>query len=151
MRPINSLLAISLAALGLATTTGSMLAQELVGEGEKAGTKIVVRGLKRDDGGTVTLRFQVVNDSNVSHPMYQLIGNSLDGHAHLIDAANKKKYLVVKDSSGKCECAPIRDNVDKGSPVNLWVKFPAPPESVQKVTVVVDGFEPVESVPITPR
>jgi len=151
MRPINSLLAISLAALGLATTTGSMLAQELVGEGEKAGTKIVVRGLKRDDGGTVTLRFQVVNDSNVSHPMYQLIGNSLDGHAHLIDAANKKKYLVVKDSSGKCECAPIRDNVDKGSPVNLWVKFPAPPESVQKVTVVVDGFEPVESVPLTPR
>jgi hypothetical protein len=151
MRPINSLLAISLAALGLATTTGSMSAQELVGEGEKAGTKIVVRGLKRDDGGTVTLRFQVVNDSNVVHPMYQLIGNSLDGHAHLIDAANKKKYLVVKDSSGKCECAPIRDNVEKGSPVNLWVKFPAPPESVQKVTVVVDGFEPVESVPLTPR
>ena len=73
-------------------------AQELVGEGEKAGTKIVVRGLKRDEGGTVTLRFQVVNDGNTSQPMYQLIGNSLDGHAHLIDAANKKKYLVVKDS-----------------------------------------------------
>jgi hypothetical protein len=151
MRPINSFLVISLAAWGLATTTGSMSAQELVGEGEKAGTKIVVRGLKRDDGGTVTLRFQVVNDGSMSQPMYQLIGNSLDGHAHLIDAANKKKYLVVKDSSGKCECAPIRGDVDKGSPVNLWVKFPAPPESVQKVTVVVDGFEPVESVPLTPR
>jgi hypothetical protein len=151
MRPINSFLVISLAAWGLATTTGSMSAQELVGEGEKAGTKIVVRGLKRDDGGTVTLRFQVFNDGSMSQPMYQLIGNSLDGHAHLIDAANKKKYLVVKDSSGKCECAPIRGDVDKGSPVNLWVKFPAPPESVQKVTVVVDGFEPVESVPLTPR
>jgi hypothetical protein len=62
MRPINSLLVISLAALGLATTTGSMSAQELVGEGEKAGTKIVVRGLKRDEGGTVTLRFQLIND-----------------------------------------------------------------------------------------
>jgi hypothetical protein len=151
MRPINSLLVMSLAALGLATTTGSMSAQELVGEGEKAGTKIVVRGLKRDDGGMVTLRFQVVNDGNTSHHMYQLIGNSLDGHAHLIDAANKKKYLVVKDSAGKCECAPIRGSLDKGSPVNLWVRFPAPPESVQKVTVVIDGFEPIESVPLTPR
>jgi hypothetical protein len=151
MHPINSLLVISLVAMGLTTTAASLCAQELVGEGEKAGTKIVVRGLKRDDGGTVTLRFQVVNDGNVSHAVYQLIGNSLDGHAHLIDAANKKKYLVVKDSSGKCECAPIRGDVEKGSPINLWVKFPAPPESVQKVTVVVDGFEPVESVPLTPR
>lgn len=150
MRPIASFLMLSLV-VGFTATTVGVSAQELVGEGEKAGTKIVVRGLKRDDGGTVTLRFQVVNDGNKSQPMYQLIGNSLDGHAHLIDAANKKKYLVVKDSAGKCECAPIRDSVEKGSPVNLWVKFPAPPESVQKVTVVINGFEPVESVPLTPR
>jgi hypothetical protein len=150
MRLIVSLVVVYLVALGLATTAAPLSAQELVGEGERAGTKIVVRALKRDDGGTVTLRFQVVNDGSTSQPMYQLIGNSLDGHAHLIDAANKKN-LVVKDSSGKCECAPIRGDVDKGSPINLWVKFPAPPESVQKVTVVVDGFEPVESVPVTPR
>ena len=150
MRPTVSFLIVSLV-MGLATTTVSVSAQELVGEGEKAGTKLVVRGLKRDEGGTVTLRVQVVNDGDKSQPMYQLIGNSLDGNAHLIDAANKKKYLVVKDSSGKCECAPIRDSVEKGSPVNLWVKFPAPPESVQKVTVVINGFEPVESVPLTPR
>ena len=151
MRSIVSIVVVSLAALGFAATTAGVSAQELAGEGEKAGTKIVVRGLKRDDGGTVTLRFQVVNDGNAAQPMYQLIGNSLDGHAHLIDAANKKKYLVVKDSSGKCECAPIRGEVAKGSPINLWVKFPAPPESVQKVTVVINGFEPVESVPLTPR
>jgi hypothetical protein len=151
MRSIVPLVVLSFAALGLATMPATVSAQELVGEGERAGTKILIRGLKRDEGNTVTLRFQVVNDGNNSQPMYQLIGNSLDGHAHLIDAANKKKYLVVKDSAGKCECAPIRGNVDKGSPVNLWVKFPAPPESVQKITVVVDGFEPVESVPLTPR
>jgi hypothetical protein len=42
-------------------------------------------------------------------------------------------------------------NVSNDSPVNLWAKFPAPPESVQKVTVVVGGFEPVESAPITAR
>jgi hypothetical protein len=151
MRSIISLVVLSVAALGFAATPASVPAQELVGEGEKAGTKIVVRGLKRDEGNTVTLRFQVVNEGNKSEPLYHLIGNSLDGHAHLIDAANKKKYLVVKDSAGKCECAPIRGNLEKGSPINLWAKFPAPPESVQKITVVVDGFEPVDSVPLTPR
>lgn len=151
MRSIMSFAFVLVAAFGLAITTAPVSAQELVGEGERAGTKIVIRGLKHDDGGTVTLRFQVVNDGDTSQPMYQLIGNSLDGNAHLIDAANKKKYLVVKDSSGNCECAPIRDSVVKGSPVNLWVKFPAPPESVEKVTVVITGFEPVESVPLTPR
>jgi hypothetical protein len=72
----------------------------------------VVRDLKRDDGGTVTLRFH---------------------------------------TSGKCECTEIRGNVTKDGPVNLWAKFPAPPATVQKITVVVSGFEPIESVPLTER
>jgi hypothetical protein len=126
-------------------------AQQLIGEGAKAGTKIIARSLQRDEGGTVTLRFQMVSEREKPEGIYQLIGGYLDDRVHLIDAANKKKYLVVKDSSGKCECTQIRGNVAKDEPVNLWAKFPAPPESVQKVTVVVDGFEPVESVPITAR
>lgn len=152
MRSIISLLFLSLAALGLlATSAASVSAQELVGEGERAGTKAVVRGLKRDDGGTVTLRFQIINEKEKPEGVYQILGGYLDGRVHLIDAANKKKYLVVKDSSGKCECTQVRGEVSKDSPVNLWAKFPAPPESVQKLTVVVDGFEPIESVPITAR
>ena len=141
------------AALGfLAVSILPLGAQDaLVGEGEKAGHKIIVRDLKRDDGGTVTLRFRMVNDNEKPETVYQLLGDYLDNRVHLIDAANKKKYLVVKDSSGKCECTAIKGNVTKDSPVNLWAKFPAPPESVQKITVVVSGFEPVESVPITGR
>jgi hypothetical protein len=123
----------------------------LVAEGEKAGHKITIRDLKRDDGGTVTLRFRMSNDNEKPEGIYQLLGGYLDDRVHLIDAANKKKYLVVKDSSGKCECTAVKGNVTKDGPVNLWAKFPAPPESVQKITVVVGGFEPVESVPITGR
>ena len=123
----------------------------LVGEGEKAGHKVTIRDLKRDDGGTVTLRFRMFNENEKAETVYNLLGGYLDEKVHLIDAANKKKYLVVKDSSGKCECTAIKGNVAKDSPVNLWAKFPAPPESVQKITVVVSGFEPVESVPITAR
>jgi hypothetical protein len=127
-------------------------AQQLIGEGAKAGTKIVIRSLQRDEGGTtVTLRFQIVSEREKSEGIYQLIGGYLDDRAYLIDAANKKKYLMVKDSSGKCECTHIRGNVAKDEPANLWAKYPAPPDSVQKVNVVVDGFEPVDSVPITAR
>jgi hypothetical protein len=144
----------SLALLILLAAAGPIPAaaqQALEGEGTRVGTKIVVRDLKRDDGGTVTLRFRMINDGAKPQGIYQLLGGYLDDRVHLLDAANKKKYLVVKDSAGKCECSQVRGNVGKGEPVNLWAKFPAPPAGVQKVTVVVDGFEPVESVPISAR
>lgn len=126
-------------------------AQQLVGEGAKAGTKIAIRSLQRDGDGTVTLRFQMVSERAKPEGIYQILGGYLDDRVHLTDAASKKKYLVIKDSSGKCECTQIRGNVANDEPVNLWAKFPAPPDSVQKITVVVDGFEPVDSVPITAR
>jgi hypothetical protein len=148
---MNRNLLCALISLGLLSTSPAVFAQELVGEGEKTGTKVVVRDLKRDDGGTVTLRFRVVTDRDEASQLYQLLGGYLDDKVHLIDAAGKKKYLVVKDSSNKCECTAIKGNVSKDDPVNLWAKFPAPPATVQKITVVVSGFEPIESVPITER
>jgi hypothetical protein len=69
-------------------------------------------------------------------------------YVNLLDAANKKKYLVVTDASKKCVCSELKEEVAKGARLNLWAKFPAPPESVQKITVVIPGFEPIESVPI---
>jgi hypothetical protein len=127
----------------------SAKADELIGEGEDPDTKIIVKQLKRDEGGTVTLKFQMINDSEKAKDVYHVLAGPLDDKVHLIDAANKKKYLVVKDASGECECTQVKGSVAKDKPVNLWAKFPAPPEDVQKVTVVVSGFAPVESVPIT--
>jgi hypothetical protein len=72
------------------------------------------------------------------------------GAVHLIDAANKKKYLVVRDTQKKCVCSQVR-SLKKGDSSNAWAKFPAPPETVQKLTVVVPGFEPIEGVPVTSR
>ncbi len=138
-------------AVGLLTSPGFALAEELVGEGERPGTKIVVKDVKRDEGGTVTLRFQMNSDNETATPIYQLVGGYLDEKVHLIDAANKKKYLIVEDASGKCLCTELKGDIGKDKPVNLWAKFPAPPATVQKITVVVSGFEPIESVPITDR
>src|SRR5438477_227671 len=66
-----------------------------------------------------------------------------------IDAANKKKYLVVKDADKHCLCSRNLEHVASKSSANLWAKFPAPPESVQKIGVVVPHFIPMDDVPIS--
>jgi hypothetical protein len=128
-------------------------AQSLSAEGQKPGLKVDIRELKRDDGSMVTLRFQISNDSDGDFSACSLREsggdpcNSLTG-VHLIDGSNKKKYLVVRDSAKNCVCAKL-DNIRKGAKANLWAKFPAPPDNVQKMTVVVPQFEPIENVPVS--
>lgn len=124
-------------------------AAELIGEGQTPGAKIVVSSVKRDAGGTVTLRFQLVNDGEEAVKIYGVFGEYfyLD-KVTLLDSANKKKYLVVKSADGYCICSELKADVVKGSRFNLWAKFPAPPDDVKKITVIVPSFEPVE-VPIT--
>lgn len=129
-------------------------AQQLFADGDIPGTKVVIQDLKRDEGGTLTLRFQMVNESEErigDRCAYRESSSESCGPisgVHLVDAANKKKYLVVRDSSNKCLCAEIRA-IDKGKSLNLWAKFPAPPAGVQKITVIVPQFQPIEGVPIT--
>lgn len=136
-------------AIQLSLTDLAVAAPNLTGEGQTDGAKIVVRDIKRDAASTVTLRFQLVNDGDQKVKTYGVLGNffTLDKVA-LIDGANKKKYLVVKDTEGKCLCSELKDDVVKGSKFNLWAKFPAPPADVNTITVVVPGFEPVDA-PIT--
>ena len=137
-------------ALMLASAVAPVSAQQLVGQGQSAGSKVVVTSLKRDAGGTVTLRFQLINEGEQDVKTYGVLGTffTLD-HVSLVDGDNKKKYLVVKDSAGECLCSELKQDSKPGSSFNLWAKFPAPPDTVQNITVVIPSFEPIESVPIT--
>ena len=127
----------------------------LTADGDQDGVQVVIKSLKRNEGDTVTLRFQVTNKSDsefgrtcqVKDPNGNDDCGVLSG-VYLIDQPNKKKYLVVRDSDGKCICANL-ENIGKGKSQNLWVTFAAPPAETQKVTVVVPTFEPIDGVPIT--
>jgi hypothetical protein len=153
MRAMIVSVAVAMAAVLPAHAQGA----RFVGEGEKAGQRVEVRDIRRDEGGTITLRFQLVNegDSEINSCSLRDTQHNEDcgtiGAVHLIDAANKKKYLVVRDAQKKCVCSEGVKSLRKGGQSNVWAKFPAPPDSVQKITVVVPGFEPVEGVPITSR
>lgn len=69
--------------------------------------------------------------------------------AHLIDAEGKKKYFVVRDTEGACACSRGLSSIKPKTRTNLWAKFPAPPDEVQQITVVIPHFTPMDDVPIS--
>ena len=140
---------------GQSFTGAPISAQEVLSaEGETPDVRIEVRDLKRGDGGTMTLRLRLVNESGeafegsclMREPGQNDNCGTFSG-AYILDATNKKKYLVVRDADGQCVCSGV-DNIDDGKKMNIWATYPAPPPDVQKVTVIVPLFEPIEGVPI---
>lgn len=127
-------------------------------EGSLEGVRVEVTELKRASGGTLSLRFRIVNDSdrtlNVSDFMIGtggLIGGgsnyTIDG-VHVIDLTGKKKYFVATDSAGACVCSQFAAIKSK-SRASHWARFSAPPETVERLTVVIPPFAPMDDVPVS--
>lgn len=107
----------------------------------------------------MTLKFTIYNNSNA--PLYTGSRFKGDGYKedgvgasrsfsaiHLIDGVSKKKYFVVADSEGACLCSAGVDDIAAKTQVSLWANFPAPPENIQKITVEIPHFIPIDDVPI---
>ena len=123
-------------------------------EGEVPGLRLDVTELKRTSGGTLTLKFTIHNDSDKSLSTTTLgePGAGQDyrsvGGVYLIDAAGMKKYMVVRDADSNCVCSRDIEDIDKGKYATMWAKFPAPPDDVQAMGIVVPHFIPIDDVPI---
>ncbi len=142
---------------GIFLTAAPSLAAEPIAttDGEAPGITLQVQELKVSNG-TAMLKFTVVNDGSsafdpdtladkdVSKPDY----HSVSG-VYLIDAANKKKYLAVYDTNDECICSRRASQIGSKSSANLWAKFPAPPDGVAKIGVVVPHFAPMDDVPLS--
>jgi hypothetical protein len=125
------------------------------GDGEVSGTKVVITELKRG-GSTVTLKFTLYNNTNAEFnvggrfngPDYKNNGGRSFSGLNLIDSVANKKYFVAADSDGNCLCSEHVDDMKPNTQLSLWAKFPAPPDNVQKITVQIPHFIPVDDVPI---
>jgi hypothetical protein len=147
----------NVAAPAAAATLPTSLPEEGLGsgDGEQGGTRAVITDLKRG-GSTVTLKFTIYNNSNA--PLYTGMRFKADGYKengsrgfsgiHLIDSVSKKKYFAVADSDGNCVCSEHVDDINPKTQASLWAKFPAPPENIQKITVEIPHFVPIDDVPI---
>ncbi len=134
-------------------TAANSSASSLAVEGEFPGIRVSIQELKRASN-TVTLKFMIINDSNKGFGSgYNFVEKSGDIYSisgvHLIDAAGKKKYFVVRDSEDIPLCSRNIPEIAANSRSLVWIKFPAPPDDVQKITVEIPHFPPVEDVPIT--
>jgi hypothetical protein len=149
--------AIILASMGILFTTASALAAAPVAtaDGEVPGVSLQIQDF-RVSNGTVMLKFTIANDAAKVFSVYSLADTGVakaDGNAvsgiYLVDVANKKKYFVVVDSDGHCICTRDAADIPSKASANLWAKFPAPPDSVKKLGVVVPHFVPMDDVPLT--
>ena len=136
-----------LAAAALLATCTAVAAQEVIStaDGESSGVRIEITELSRTSGDTVTLKYRLFNETGESSSLYNLTNSDNVSEVHLIDAAGKKKYLVIVDSDGKCLCSTGVGNVDSGKFLNLWARFPAPPPEVKEVSVVFPHFIPTDA------
>jgi hypothetical protein len=119
-------------------------------DGEAPGTQLQVTKLKRS-GDSVMLQFALINNSDSAYDPNNLQSSnyrSVDG-VYLVDMAGKKKYEVVRDSTGAGVCSQNIQAISAKSSANYWAKFPAPPDNVQKVGVVVPHFIPMDDVPLS--
>jgi hypothetical protein len=121
------------------------------------GIRTEVQELKVTSGGTVTLKFALVNNSSKSmgfgytfgDPGHEIKDHGSVGGVNLLDAAGKKKYFVARDSENNCLCSRGLSNLEPGTRLSYWAKFPAPPDDVKKITVEIPHFTPMEDVPIS--
>jgi hypothetical protein len=147
-------IACALTAIAAIGATGQILGKA---DGDKPGTSIEVTALKPVSGHQLMLQFDMINGSSDSMSFgYNFITPAMPSDAtrddstiagvYLMDGATK--YLVIRDAAGACVCSNNLRPVPAKSKRSLWARFPAPPDSVTKLTVVLPHFQPVDDVPI---
>jgi hypothetical protein len=126
-------------------------------DGETAGVTATVKELKRASGGTISLKLVITNGSDKQldtgyafvDPDNEVRDFNSIGGVQLIDPVGKKKYFVARDAEKKCVCSQGIKGIEPGASINVWAKFPAPPLDVQKISVIIPHFSPMDDVPIS--
>ena len=120
-------------------------------QGDTEGVHIDILSLKRTEGNMLTLRVAFVNESGGPVKTSAFPGMNGGWKAVLVDYKAKRKYGIIGFDDGSCLCTTnLIDSAEfePGRKV-LWAKFMAPPESVQRITLLAGNGEPVEGLPIT--
>ncbi|MET7348259.1 hypothetical protein [Streptomyces mirabilis] len=114
------------------------------------GLVLAVTSAKRDTGGFVTVEGTVTNNTGTiwvaadwrgDENELKRNGGSIAG-ASLIDQKGKKKYLILRDTSGRCLCTQFTGGVRQGATADWFAQFPAPPADTTNVDFQVGSMPP---------
>ncbi|WP_328506195.1 hypothetical protein [Streptomyces sp. NBC_00391] len=111
---------------------------------------LTITSAVRDSGGFVTVSGTVTNSGSRLWTAADWRGdeNELRGNASsvagasLVDQNGKKKYLILRDTEGRCLCTRFTGGVKTGETVDWFAQFPAPPQDTTSVDFQVGSMPP---------
>jgi hypothetical protein len=114
------------------------------------GLTLAITSAKRDEGGFVTVEGTVTNNTDNAWVAANWRGDERElskngasiAGANLVDQQGKKKYLVLRDTSGRCLCTQFTGGVRQGATADWYAQFPAPPDGTTKVSFQVGAMPP---------
>ncbi|MFI7008987.1 hypothetical protein [Streptomyces sp. NPDC050145] len=122
---------------------------QVLAESKDGDITVTITSAVRDQGGFVNVNGTVRNDGSRSwmgaewqseETELAVNGGSMSG-ASLVDQAGKKKYLVLRDTTGRCLCTKFT-RLRSGDSASWYAQFPAPPEGTSEVTFQVGAMPP---------
>ncbi len=101
-------------------------------------------------GDTIMVRFKYINSGDKgTGALYTQVGGQIEDMIYCVDAKNKKKYLVIRDTEKNPLASALHNlEVKAGETKGCWAKFPAPPADATVISVYIPGAPPFENVPI---
>ncbi|GAA3374925.1 hypothetical protein GCM10020367_40690 [Streptomyces sannanensis] len=111
---------------------------------------LVINSAVRDTGGFVTVNGKVKNGSGKywiqalwAGNEQELVSNSASmAGASLVDTAGKKKYLILRDTDGRCLCTRFTGGFKANEEKTFYAQFPAPPAGTTKVDFQIADMPP---------
>ncbi|MFF3614390.1 hypothetical protein [Streptomyces sp. NPDC002580] len=114
------------------------------------GLTLTVTSAKRDQGGFVTVEGTVTNNTDNTWIAANWRGDERElskngasiAGASLIDQKGKKRYFILRDTSGRCLCTQFTGGVRQGATTQWFAQFPAPPADTTAVDFQVGSMPP---------
>ncbi|MGK5451129.1 hypothetical protein [Streptomyces radiopugnans] len=115
------------------------------------GIVLDVNSVIRDSGGFVTVNGVLKNTSDKDYSdailwtgseldLIRAAGASFAG-ATMVDKAEKKRYYVLRDTENRPLATMKIGNIKANSEQNVFMQFPAPPESTAEVDLQIPTFQ----------
>ncbi len=123
---------------------------EVLAKSQQGDISLTITSAVRGAGGYVTVSGTVTNGGSRLWTAADWRGdeNELRGNASsvagagLVDQEGKKKYLILRDTEGRCLCTRFVGGVRAGETTNWFAQFPAPPDGTTHVDFQVGSMPP---------
>lgn len=123
---------------------------KVLAESKQDDISLVITSAVRDAGGFVTVSGRVTNNGSRLWVAADWRGDEREltknassvAGASLVDKAGKKKYLILRDTGGRCLCTRFVGGIRSGDTADWYAQFPSPPEGTSKVEFQVGNMPP---------